>query len=334
MSTIIMAACWPLGGMSSTQKAVLISLADNANDQGVCWPSIATIGKRTCLSERAVQNAIKWLEQAGLVGANRENGRHTSYTVTPAKYSETPTAGAPPHDMHPRSKCTPAQDAPPQQVHPTPAGNAGDPRTRCVQPPHQVPTNRKEPSEEPSLNRQPARRAPRVALHGEIRSLALPDWLPADVWQAWCEHREAKAADKSAPWTHAAALVAIRKLESLRAAGHSPQTVVDEAVFRGWTGLFEVKAAPATGSAAGDASAWWLTKDGVEARGREFGIAPRDGEIFLRYKARVIKRAGPGPWMEDMLARTAKESESTYEQLLAFFSGVRLTEAEEHRPAA
>ena len=32
MSTIIMAACWPLQGMSPSQKAVLISLADKAND--------------------------------------------------------------------------------------------------------------------------------------------------------------------------------------------------------------------------------------------------------------------------------------------------------------
>ncbi|HCL3300057.1 TPA: helix-turn-helix domain-containing protein, partial [Pseudomonas aeruginosa] len=34
MSTIIMSACWPLQGLTPAQKAVLISLADNANDEG------------------------------------------------------------------------------------------------------------------------------------------------------------------------------------------------------------------------------------------------------------------------------------------------------------
>ncbi|HCL4023078.1 TPA: helix-turn-helix domain-containing protein, partial [Pseudomonas aeruginosa] len=52
-----MTQCWPLQGMSAPQKAVLISLADNSNDDGVCWPSVAKIAERTCLSERAVRNA-------------------------------------------------------------------------------------------------------------------------------------------------------------------------------------------------------------------------------------------------------------------------------------
>lgn len=143
MSTIIMSQCWPLEGMSIAQKAVLISLADNANDQGVCWPSIPTIARRVCASDRAVQNAIKWLESARLVTANRANGRHTSYTVTPAAY-------APPKEMHQRTKFTGAGDSPAQEMHHTPAGDSGDPRTACTTPPNHVPSNRNEPS----VNRQ------------------------------------------------------------------------------------------------------------------------------------------------------------------------------------
>src|SRR5260363_362367 len=62
MSTIIQAACWLLQ-LPPTAKFVLILLADNANDQGVCWPSIPKICERTCFSERTVHGAIKWLEQ-------------------------------------------------------------------------------------------------------------------------------------------------------------------------------------------------------------------------------------------------------------------------------
>ncbi|MEM5325199.1 helix-turn-helix domain-containing protein [Paraburkholderia sp. JHI2823] len=308
MSTMIMSACWPLQKMSPVQKSVLISLADNANDQGVCWPSISTIGKRTCVSERAVQNAIKWLEQHGALTANRANGRHTSYTITPASY-------APPQEMHPRTKCTGAGDAP------TTAANAGDPRTGCVAPPHQMPSNRKEPSEEPSLNRQPARRAPRVALHGQILNLELPDWLPYESWDAWCEHREAKA--KDAPWTLAAAKVSIKRLKKLLDAGQSVETTIDEAVLRGWTGLFPVKADAAQTTAATAVPAdWHKTVAGVTERGKQLGVTQLDGEVFMRFKARVVKAAGPGEWMEEMLRDAARFGDEQYEALYGYFNDI------------
>ncbi|AXN27837.1 TPA: helix-turn-helix domain-containing protein [Pseudomonas aeruginosa] len=127
MSTIIMSACWPLQGMSPAQKAVLISLADQANDQGVCWPAVDSIAMRCCLSKRAVQQAIKWLRGAGIVSVEERQGRSTMYSVTPAAY-------APQQEMHPSSKCTRAANAP------TPADAA--PRT-VIEP-------TREPSGEPS----------------------------------------------------------------------------------------------------------------------------------------------------------------------------------------
>ncbi len=139
-----MSACWPLQGMSPAQKAVLISLADQANDQGVCWPAVDSIATRCCLSKRAVQQAIKWLRGAGIVSVEERQGRSTMYSVTPAAY-------APPQEMHPRSICTPAANAPtpadaapppPQDLHPTPADAA--PRTVI------------EPTREPSGNLLPA----------------------------------------------------------------------------------------------------------------------------------------------------------------------------------
>ena len=94
MSTIIMSACWPMQGMSAAQKAVLISLADQANDDGYCWPSVKTITMRTCLSARAVQGAIRWLESSGILRSSERRGTSTVYQLTPAAY-------APPQQMHP-----------------------------------------------------------------------------------------------------------------------------------------------------------------------------------------------------------------------------------------
>lgn len=112
MSTIIMSACWPLQGLTPAQKAVLISLADNANDEGVCWPSVAKIAERTCLSERAVQQAIKVLNECRALSIEARQGRSTMFTVTPAAF-------APPQKVHPRRKCTPAGSAPRTVIEPT-----------------------------------------------------------------------------------------------------------------------------------------------------------------------------------------------------------------------
>ncbi|HGM5118991.1 TPA: helix-turn-helix domain-containing protein [Stenotrophomonas maltophilia] len=113
MSTIIMSQCWPLQGLSVTQKAVLISLADQANDEGVCWPAIATIGKRCCMSARAVRTAMDHLEVVGLLTRERRFNSSNVYAVTPDKFNadaavpkgkrkaakggDAPGAGATPH---------------------------------------------------------------------------------------------------------------------------------------------------------------------------------------------------------------------------------------------
>jgi len=86
MSTIIMSQCWPLQSLSVTQKAVLISLADQANDDGVCWPAIGTIAKRCCMSERAVRTAMDHLEAVGLLSRERRFNSSNVYSVTPSKF--------------------------------------------------------------------------------------------------------------------------------------------------------------------------------------------------------------------------------------------------------
>jgi len=160
MSTVVMAAAWPLQGMTPAQKAVLVSLADNANDEGVCWPAVATIAMRTCLSERAVQAAIKWLVQAQALSVRQRDGRSTVYQVTPAAY-------APPQEMHPRKSRTPANPAPPQHLRgadpaPTPADSAPPPPQQVhPTPADAAPRTVKEPPVEPSGNRKGA--APRPA---------------------------------------------------------------------------------------------------------------------------------------------------------------------------
>lgn len=158
MSTIIMSLCWPLQGMSGPQKAVLISLADNANDEGVCWPSVARIAERTCLAERTVQGAIKWLGQARILSVRERMGRSTMYTLTPASY-------APPQCVHPAADAP----SPPQQTTETPA--AGAPRTVI------------EPSIEPSQGGNRVMRSPSCPVQGivDLFNKLLTPALPAVI---------------------------------------------------------------------------------------------------------------------------------------------------------
>ncbi|MEN2432159.1 helix-turn-helix domain-containing protein [Comamonas sp. F1-6] len=143
MSTIIMAACWPLQGMSPSQKAVLISLADQANDDGVCWPAVGTIAARTCLSERAVRDALAWLQAAGAVFREYRHNTSTSYTVCPKRFdpakapaeskrttkrkTDVAANAAPPAAAAPGADAAPPANAavPPANAAPAPADAAG-----------------------------------------------------------------------------------------------------------------------------------------------------------------------------------------------------------------
>jgi hypothetical protein len=68
-------------------KNVLMQLADIANDEGFAWPSIETLCMRTDWSRTAVIDAIAWLEAHGAIRADRRNGRHTVYWVTPRAFT-------------------------------------------------------------------------------------------------------------------------------------------------------------------------------------------------------------------------------------------------------
>ncbi|GLC92336.1 hypothetical protein Tamer19_17440 [Cupriavidus sp. TA19] len=314
MSTIIMSQCWPLEGMSIAQKAVLISLADNANDQGVCWPSIPTIAKRVCASERAVQNAIKWLEAAEVVKANRLNGRHTSYTVTPAAYS-------PPKDIHPRTKCTGEGNAPAQQMHHTPAGNAGVPPQEMHQPPHQVPSNRNKPSKEPSGNRQGA-----PAKIGKAAKAALFERL----WKAYPRKHGRAEAEKAFGKLEADEALTEQLLAAIVTQSAWPEWRDEGGKFvphlstwlNGKRWLDEAAPQQAAGAAAGGSDAtWWESAPGIEAKGAEVWRARKSGEDFQRYKVGVFKAAGGGPWRQAMLADLLRTKSSLYADVHQYFYG-------------
>lgn len=81
MSVHISSAVWKSDLPNSGQKLVLLALADVANHEGGCWPSVGTLGRMTSLSDSAVRVHLKALQDAGIVTVKRreaEGGRQTS----------------------------------------------------------------------------------------------------------------------------------------------------------------------------------------------------------------------------------------------------------------
>ncbi len=73
---------WAWGqALASSAKLVLMSLADAADDQGVCWPSIPTVARKCCLSTRTVQRILQELVAEGFLRTEpcfRKDGSRTS----------------------------------------------------------------------------------------------------------------------------------------------------------------------------------------------------------------------------------------------------------------
>lgn len=105
MSIKLMTAAWEREDISSTQKLVLLALADWANDEGLCWPSITRLAAKASLTSRAVQKAIRSLEEVGFIRRVEVFGKGNQYWIS-----------IPLNEVHPCTTFTP----PLNEVHPTP----------------------------------------------------------------------------------------------------------------------------------------------------------------------------------------------------------------------
>lgn len=67
--------------LAPTVKLVLMSMADAADDHGICWPSVPTLARKCCVSERSVRRIMGDLEVGGLIRRDsrfRNDGSQTS----------------------------------------------------------------------------------------------------------------------------------------------------------------------------------------------------------------------------------------------------------------
>ncbi len=88
MSIKYMTKVWQLQELEPNQKLVFLAICDNANDEGICYPSIDTIQAKTSISRPTVIKVINKLVELNLLiktqRARKTGGRYSSlYLVFP-----------------------------------------------------------------------------------------------------------------------------------------------------------------------------------------------------------------------------------------------------------
>ena len=266
MSTILMSVCWPLQGMSPAQKAVLISLADQANDDGYCWPSVKTISTRTCLSERAVQGAIRWLQEAGILGSSVRSGTSTVYQLTPAAY-------APPQMLHPADAAPRGAGnapPPPQMLHPTPADAAPKPSMN-----HQLNHH--------GTNNDGAGTRKRSSAKAATTDVAKPDGVTDQTWSDFLQLRKRVKAEVTLTALDGIAREAVK-------AGYTLEDALTTCCANGWRG-FRADWVQPKGQRPGDAPAIGHTPRGPRPAPVSFAQQDRE-EAMCRWE-RMTGRVHP-----------------------------------------
>lgn len=129
-----MSAVWNLPCENHTEKLVLLALADNANDQSVCWPSLETLARKCELTRQGVLNRIEKLITKGRLKVRKADGRVNVYELV---------LGV----TDPSTRFTRQQGLPVNSVDPHPS-------TAFTGPVNAVDPNHKEPSIETSKRKR------------------------------------------------------------------------------------------------------------------------------------------------------------------------------------
>lgn len=81
MSLRAMTWAFSVRGLTSTEKVVLLALADYSNDDGECWPGQVSLAEKCDVSERTIRNTLNSLNEKGRVAIEsrrRPDGYKTS----------------------------------------------------------------------------------------------------------------------------------------------------------------------------------------------------------------------------------------------------------------
>ena len=307
-----MGLCWPLT-MRPPPKAVLVALADMANDEGFCWPSIERLCERTCYGRTAVIEAIGWLESVGIVRANRTNGRKTTYWVEPEKFAAN-AAGEP--SLHAPNQSATRTGPPGVPVRhtdgtrpprgPVPVRHADTNRHRTIKeskpPLPPAVAEGAHTSHHVSTKTSPAD-GEAAAAHAADAGDAAASAVDFEVLVAMYPRRKALERARRA-WVALAPDAALRQVilaaaqaqasgaewQRLRSEGRDHLIPMLSSWLHGrrWTDEAPVPAAVAAAAGTAPGAAWDATRSGIEAMGEALGLGRWDEGAFQAGRGRAF----------------------------------------------
>lgn len=190
-----MSAVWKLKDLADSEMLVLLAMADWADRDGVCWPSVAQLADKTNKGERTIQGAIKAIVGKGHLTRVEVPGRGCRYVVHPR-------SGCAPT---PRKDRTPAAAAPPQGTAETPAAAAPNTPVHTIPQKASPSSGKRKPPAKPDMTLVPDDFEP-VMKAGTITAITVDGWPPgrlAEEREHFVDHHTTKAtlsADWQASW--------------------------------------------------------------------------------------------------------------------------------------
>ncbi len=188
---------WSRRGLTPALRCILLALAEHADEQGRCWPSLARLAALAEVDRRTVTRGLAELEDRALLARERKRGQSTRYALAIGE-----PAGCETHRHQARD--TPGGMTPLQQGCETPEGDtplgATDPSNRGVIPPSGGLTppdlgashppnrhkNRHRTVSEPSLCGDADTRPPTRTDNGQRKAEPIaPDWQPGERVFDW-----------------------------------------------------------------------------------------------------------------------------------------------------
>jgi hypothetical protein len=199
---------WQQMTKNSTDKLVLLSLADRADERHHCYPSIERLRLDTQCDRKTVMEAIRRLEESGLIVATKAWGKGTHYQLLGVGDRHTKPV--------PKTVPVPKTGLVPKTDTTSPKNGTGP---------------------VPKTGHEPINNQSRTENKGNARSALdlsrLPESVSEGIWQQFTGHR--KAIKK--PLTQEAVNRIGNELHRIEAAGISPDEAIGEALERGWVSV-------------------------------------------------------------------------------------------------
>jgi len=236
LSNKLLSLAWGLKPCGSpSDRLLLAALADHADDSGKCWPGIDLLRAETELSARTITRSLEALAARDWIAIQRKAvgalHRNSAYTLNKARLQaeqRTPVTMTLVRDSTSATLTdVQASNEPSSPVTMTPALEPPLTSIGTVQPFVVVP-------------KKIGERNQRV-----VPPFALEEFIPADAWEDFEQHRirKGKPLDDGTRWA------AQKRLRRFHGQGQDVREIIENTIISGWQGLFPATAKPSRDAA-------------------------------------------------------------------------------------